>query len=102
MFALLNAYAWLVFALVSVAFIGGSITLAYHLRCAYSGTYAYLFVISSVTMAVGFALGGMQAGDRPFVAKELLIPWIRLYWLVGSVFGILGLTIYWLRRRRCS
>ena len=101
-FEWLAVYAWLVFTVSAIVFVGGSITLAYHLHMTNAGRYTTLFVISGMLLAIGYVLGGMQAGDRPFIAREILVPWVRLFWLSGALLGALGLTIYWIRcGRRC-
>lgn len=100
MFSFLNTYAWLVFALCSVAFLWGAVTLMWHIHESRSGRYVLVLVVAGVLMGVGFALGGMQAGPNPVVAREVTIPWVRAFWLAGSGLAMVFLGVYWLRRMR--
>lgn len=94
----LTEYAWLVFALCAVMMLFGALTLVWHVRESRCGSYVYLASGAGLLLAAGFVLGGMQAGDRPVVAREVLIPWIRLFWVGAAGLGFAFLTIYWLRR----
>lgn len=98
LFEVLRAWAWAVFALCAVVFVLGTATLYWHileLRCR---RYVYLACGSGLLFALGFVLGGIQAGDAPVVDRQVMIPWVRLAWLAGCVMGMMFLTIYWLRR----
>lgn len=91
-------YAWVVFALCALMFLLGSLTLVWNVRTHQCGRYVYLASGAGILLMVGFALGGMQAGERPAVDREVLIPWIRMVWLAAAGLGFGFLGIYWARR----
>lgn len=97
-FSFLQAWAWLVFVAASLVFLAGAVTFAWWLRQTRMRPYAWWLVVAGLLFCAGFVLGGMQAGDRPIVERTVLIPWIRLTWLAGSLCGTLFLVVFWGRR----
>lgn len=101
-FAELATWAWLVWALACVTFLGGTLTLMLFLYSVRARRYSYALVASGFIYVIVFGLVGMQAGERPFVPPAALLPWARLLLLIASVVGLWALTLYWLRlARRC-
>jgi len=88
-------YAWAVFVICSIACALGTATFCWHIYESQSRRYAWLVVLAGVAMTVGFLLGGVQAGDAPVVDKTLIIPWIRLAWLIGGSIMLVFLALYW-------
>lgn len=83
------------FAIAAVALLGGALTLLWHIKESASRRYVYLLFVAMLIGSVGFILGGMQAGERPIIPREVLIPWVRLLWLIGGGVGVVFLVMYW-------
>ena len=91
-------YAWASFAVCAMAMGLGTLTMIWHISESRSGLYVWWLVAAGAVMTLGFALGGMQAGDNPIIPREVLVPWIRLCWTVGGSIAFVFLCMYWMRR----
>lgn len=96
---LLGEWAWLIWALVTITFLGGTLTLSLCLNPVRAQRWMCGLIISGVFFTVAFALVGMQAGVRPFIQPVALLSWIRLFVLIGSVVGLASLARLWWKRR---
>ena len=99
LFTLLGEWAWFIWALTAITFLGGSLTLSLFLNASKAHRWTYGLVVSGIVYCVVFALVGMQAGVKPFIPPASLLPLIRLFLLIGSAVGLCSLMIYWFRRR---
>lgn len=97
-FDFLAEYAWLPFAIAAIALFGGALTLLWHIKESSSRRYVYLLFVAMLIGSAGFILGGMQAGDHPVIPRTVLIPWVRLLWLIGGGLGVVFLGLYWVVR----
>lgn len=88
------------FAICAIACALGTATFIWHIAESRSRRYVWLVVASGVFMAIGFALGGVQAGSNPIVDRALIIPWVRLSWLIGGSIMLVFLCWYWMLRIR--
>lgn len=91
-------YAWFPFALCSMVFFLGTVTVIWHIVATHSRRYCWWLVAAGCLLGLGFALGGMQAGDNPVVPRQILIPWVRVIWLAGGIAGLIFLCLYWAQR----
>lgn len=98
----LASNAWLPFALCAVASVLGALTVMHHVYERGRGLvrlrWSLLAAAAALALGIGFALGGMQAGDNPVLPRETTIPAIRVFWLVAGVLALSLFVVYWRKR----
>lgn len=97
---LVNAQSWIVFALMTLALIGLTLTYAWSLYERSQRRFCWLAIGAGLFMTAGSLLAGMQAGETPLAPREVMLPWVRLCWLVGSLCMLVFLTGHWICRIR--
>ena len=102
MHSFLATYAWLPFTICAIASVLGALTILHHVHERGPGwihlRWAWVAAMAALVLGVGFALGGMQAGDNPVLPRETTIPAIRVCWFFAGVLSLVLFTAYWHRR----
>lgn len=91
----LNANAWVASALLSVAFLGASLSMMWHMFETHSKPYNYLAVAGLLLMSLSFVLTGVIVGEQPIVTGRALLPLIRLLWLLAGLALNAYIVMYW-------
>lgn len=91
-------WAWLTYTISTLVCLSGAATLLWRVADKSSRRYTLILALALTLYAIGFALVGMQAGDRPFMPAALLLPWVRLVWSIAGIVAWVFLTIYWTKR----
>lgn len=98
----LNQNAWVGSALLVIAFLGGALTMAWHIMETRSRRASYLVVAALLLLALSFVGVGVSVGDRPILTSRVLIPYIRILWFVAAVLLNAFIVVFWAARVRWS